>query len=128
MDTELAYCPTCRHQVRLAWTPAPTHEGHANIPDAPELVWRLPYKLDGIGFMKESRRFYPNKELGAHALGYVGLDNIGLEGLEAAYDKLVRGHEGKLIVQNDAQCESDGHYVTQHRKRAEKDQQPRRSV
>ena len=38
MDTELAYCPTCRHQVRLAWTPAPTHEGHANIPDAPELV------------------------------------------------------------------------------------------
>jgi len=59
-------------------------------------------KLDGIGFMKESRRFYPNKELGAHALGYVGLDNIGLEGLEAAYDKVVRGHEGKLIVQNDA--------------------------
>jgi cell division protein FtsI (penicillin-binding protein 3) len=59
-------------------------------------------KLEGIGFMKESRRFYPNKELGAHALGYVGLDNIGLEGLEAAYDKLVRGHEGKLIVQNDA--------------------------
>ena len=59
-------------------------------------------KLDGVGFMKESRRFYPNKELGAHALGYVGLDNIGLEGLEAAYDKVVRGHEGKLIVQNDA--------------------------
>lgn len=59
-------------------------------------------KLEGIGFMKESRRFYPNKELGAHALGYVGLDNIGLEGLEAAYDKVVRGHEGKLIVQNDA--------------------------
>ena len=59
-------------------------------------------KLDGIGFMKESRRFYPNKELAAHVLGYVGLDNLGLEGLEAAYDKVVRGHEGKLIVQNDA--------------------------
>src|SRR5262245_54372175 len=59
-------------------------------------------KLEGIGFMKESRRFYPNKELGAHLLGYVGLDNVGLEGLEAAYDKVVRGHEGTLIVQNDA--------------------------
>jgi cell division protein FtsI (penicillin-binding protein 3) len=59
-------------------------------------------KLDGVGFMKESRRFYPNKELGAHLLGYVGLDNVGLEGLEAAYDKVVRGREGTLIVQNDA--------------------------
>jgi hypothetical protein len=38
MDTELAFCPTCRHEVRVALTPAPTHEGHANIPDAPELV------------------------------------------------------------------------------------------
>ena len=38
METELAFCPACGHDVRLAWTPAPTHEGHANIPDAPELV------------------------------------------------------------------------------------------
>lgn len=58
--------------------------------------------LAGIGFMKESRRFYPNKELGAHLLGYVGTDNVGLSGLEAAYDKVVRGREGTLIVQNDA--------------------------
>ncbi|HEX8903491.1 MAG TPA: hypothetical protein VF771_01475 [Longimicrobiaceae bacterium] len=38
METELAFCPTCRHDVHLAWTAAPTHEGHANIPDAPELI------------------------------------------------------------------------------------------
>lgn len=58
--------------------------------------------LDGIGFMKESKRFYPNRELGAHLLGYVGLDNVGLNGVEAAYDKVVRGKEGTLLVQTDA--------------------------
>jgi cell division protein FtsI (penicillin-binding protein 3) len=58
--------------------------------------------LDGIGFMKESRRFYPNKELGAHLLGYVGLDNVGLNGIEAAYDNVVRGKPGKVLVQTDA--------------------------
>ena len=52
--------------------------------------------------MKESRRFYPNKELAAHLLGYVGIDNVGLSGIEAAYDKVVRGQEGKLLVQTDA--------------------------
>jgi cell division protein FtsI/penicillin-binding protein 2 len=58
--------------------------------------------LEGIGFMKESRRFYPNKELAAHVLGYVGVDNVGLNGLEASYDKVIRGHEGTILVQTDA--------------------------
>jgi cell division protein FtsI (penicillin-binding protein 3) len=58
--------------------------------------------LEGVGFMRESRRFYPNKELAAHLLGYVGLDNVGLDGLEAAYDKVIRGREGKVLVQTDA--------------------------
>jgi cell division protein FtsI (penicillin-binding protein 3) len=58
--------------------------------------------LDGIGFMKESRRFYPNSELGAHLLGYVGLDNVGLHGIEAAYDAVIRGKPGKALVQTDA--------------------------
>ena len=59
-------------------------------------------ELDGVAFRKESRRFYPNRELGAHLLGYVGVDNVGLSGLEATYDKTVRGREGKLLVQTDA--------------------------
>ena len=58
--------------------------------------------LDGIGFRKESKRFYPNRELAANLLGYVGLDNVGLGGIEATYDKTVRGREGKLLVQTDA--------------------------
>ncbi len=59
-------------------------------------------QLAGVGFIKESRRFYPNRELGAHLLGYVGLDNGGLAGLEATYDRLIKGEPGKLLLQTDA--------------------------
>jgi cell division protein FtsI (penicillin-binding protein 3) len=69
-------------------------------PDEAARVARL--GLDGVGFMKESKRFYPNRELAAHLLGYVGTDNVGLHGLEAAYDKVVRGRQGTLLVQRDA--------------------------
>jgi cell division protein FtsI (penicillin-binding protein 3) len=62
----------------------------------------LALDLDGIGFRKESKRFYPNRELAANLLGYVGVDNVGLAGIEATYDKTVRGREGKLLVQTDA--------------------------
>lgn len=58
--------------------------------------------LEGIGFRAESKRFYPNRELAAHLLGYVGVDNAGLGGLEATYDKTVRGREGKILLQTDA--------------------------
>ncbi|MFA5910112.1 MAG: penicillin-binding protein [Vicinamibacterales bacterium] len=59
-------------------------------------------EMKGIGFMKESKRFYPNRELAAHLIGYVGTDNAGLHGIEATYDKTVRGREGTLLVQTDA--------------------------
>ena len=58
--------------------------------------------LDGVGFMKESKRFYPNRELAAHVLGFVGVDNVGLHGIEAAYDTIVRGRAGTLLIQTDA--------------------------
>jgi cell division protein FtsI/penicillin-binding protein 2 len=58
--------------------------------------------LEGVGFMKESRRYYPKKELAAQLLGYVGVDNGGLGGIEAAYDSVVRGRDGKVLVQIDA--------------------------
>jgi cell division protein FtsI (penicillin-binding protein 3) len=59
-------------------------------------------QLEGVGFMKENRRFYPNKDLAAHLLGYVGLDNNGLAGLEATYDNLIKGHPGTVLIQTDA--------------------------
>lgn len=58
--------------------------------------------LDGIGFTPESRRWYPHRELAAHVLGFVGTDNVGLGGIEAAYDSLIRGEPGTLLVHRDA--------------------------
>jgi len=58
--------------------------------------------LTGIGLIKENRRFYPNKELAAHLIGYVGIDNQGLHGLESSYDEEISGRPGKLLVQTDA--------------------------
>jgi cell division protein FtsI (penicillin-binding protein 3) len=58
--------------------------------------------LDGVGFVKESKRFYPNKELAAHLIGYTGLDNTGLNGLESTYDSKIRGKPGMVLVQTDA--------------------------
>ena len=62
-------------------------------PDVARRVAAL--QLDGIGFMKENRRYYPNKTLAAHLLGYVGIDNQGLSGIEATYDSEIAGSPGK---------------------------------
>ena len=59
-------------------------------------------ELDGVGFLKEHRRFYPNRELAAHLLGYVGIDNQGLHGIEFTYDAEISGRPGKILVQTDA--------------------------
>ncbi len=59
-------------------------------------------KLPGIGFIKESKRFYPNKTLAAHLIGFAGLDNVGLEGLERDYDHYLKGQEGSSVIMRDA--------------------------
>jgi cell division protein FtsI (penicillin-binding protein 3) len=69
-------------------------------PDEAHAVASL--QLEGIGFMKESRRYYPKRELAAHVLGYVGIDNTGLGGLESTYDKLIKGEPGKSLIRTDA--------------------------
>jgi cell division protein FtsI/penicillin-binding protein 2 len=58
--------------------------------------------LEGIDLLKETKRYYPNKELAAHLLGYVGVDNTGLNGIEFAYDAQIRGKDGEVLVNTDA--------------------------
>ncbi len=59
-------------------------------------------KLQGIGFIKESKRFYPNQTLASHLIGFAGMDNNGLDGLERDYDKYLKGQPGHAIILRDA--------------------------
>jgi cell division protein FtsI (penicillin-binding protein 3) len=58
--------------------------------------------LRGIYFQKESRRFYPKRELAAQVLGYVGMDDEGLSGIERQYDDKLRGSPGRMLISVDA--------------------------
>ena len=53
-------------------------------------------KLDGVYLLKESKRYYPYKNLLSHVLGYVGIDNQGLSGIELYYDKYLTGENGSI--------------------------------
>jgi cell division protein FtsI (penicillin-binding protein 3) len=75
-------------------------------PEEAEAVRAL--KLDGIGFMTESHRFYPNRQLLGPTLGYVGVDNTGLGGLERSYESVIRGTDGKVVVVTDAKRQAFG--------------------
>lgn len=57
--------------------------------------------LQGIYFQRENKRFYPKRELAAHVLGFVGVDENGLAGIEYALDPQIRGPESRLIISTD---------------------------
>lgn len=59
-------------------------------------------KLPGIGLTREAQRFYPQGQLAAHLLGIVGIDNVGLEGLELIYDRDLHGQPGRVVIEVDA--------------------------
>ena len=58
--------------------------------------------LQGIHFQKESKRFYPKRELAAQVLGYVGTDDGGLSGIEREYDEQLKGQPGRMQISVDA--------------------------
>ncbi|MFP4472802.1 MAG: peptidoglycan D,D-transpeptidase FtsI family protein [Candidatus Omnitrophota bacterium] len=59
-------------------------------------------EIPGLSFIKEARRYYPNQHLAAHVLGFAGMDNTGLEGLELQFDDVLRGRDGSALVLRDA--------------------------
>ncbi|MGI9103715.1 MAG: penicillin-binding transpeptidase domain-containing protein [Terriglobales bacterium] len=58
--------------------------------------------LRGIYFQKEPKRFYPKRELAAQTIGYVGMDDEGLGGIEHAFEPRLRGTPGKMLITMDA--------------------------
>ena len=57
--------------------------------------------LPGIGFQAEEQRAYPQRTVAAHVLGFAGLDNEGLEGLEKALDPQLAGKPGSKTIVKD---------------------------
>ena len=59
-------------------------------------------ELPGVYLLKESKRYYPYGELLSHTLGFVGIDNQGLSGLELIYDEYLTGSYGAIKYFSDA--------------------------
>ncbi|MFC1624149.1 peptidoglycan D,D-transpeptidase FtsI family protein [Candidatus Omnitrophota bacterium] len=69
-------------------------------PSVEKAIRRLSIK--GVGFIKEPQRVYPNGTLASHVLGFVGLDDNGLEGIELTLDKFLKGAVGWRYSVRDA--------------------------
>ena len=69
-------------------------------PETAERVREL--NLKGVYFQKEFKRFYPNNDLAAQVLGYVGTDDVGLGGLEREFDDDMHGAPGHMLTALDA--------------------------
>ncbi len=60
------------------------------------------FKIRGLGFVEEWKRVYPNDQLLATTLGFVGKEGQGLEGLELFYDEQLKGESKKVSMRKDA--------------------------
>ncbi len=60
------------------------------------------YDFSGVAFLKETKRFYPQEELGVHVVGFAGVDAQGLEGVEVGYDEFIGGEPGYIVISRDA--------------------------
>ena len=75
-------------------------EGRRLSYEVAEKISKLNY--DGVYLVKEAKRYYPYKNILSHSLGYVGIDNQGLSGLELKYDKYLTGKSGAIKYFSDA--------------------------
>lgn len=69
-------------------------------PDVTAKIKKL--ELDGIGFVKESKRYYPNLEVAGNVIGFTGVDPEGLEGVELKYNSTILGSTGYMVTERDA--------------------------
>ena len=74
-------------------------EGRRLSYEKAETINKLNY--DGVYLLKESKRYYPYDNVLSHVLGYVGIDNQGLSGIELEYDNYLKGSDGKIKYYSD---------------------------
>ena len=55
-------------------------------------------KVSGVYLIDDTKRYYPHGSLASHVIGFVGVDNEGLDGVEKKYDSFLKGTNGKLIT------------------------------
>lgn len=58
--------------------------------------------IKGLGLLPEAKRVYPKGKLASHILGFVGIDNQALEGIELRYDRYLNKGGGKVLFERDA--------------------------
>ena len=75
-------------------------EGRRLSYDIAEQISEL--NIEGVYLVKEAKRYYPYSNLLSHTLGYVGIDNQGLSGLELQYDEYLTGKSGAIKYFSDA--------------------------
>ncbi|MBQ3199847.1 MAG: PASTA domain-containing protein [Firmicutes bacterium] len=59
-------------------------------------------KLPGVMLVEETQRYYPKVTLAANLLGFAGIDNQGLEGVEYSYDEILKGVDGSIVTEYDS--------------------------
>jgi len=70
------------------------------LPSQSEAIKRL--NIKGLDFFKENKRSYPNSYLASHIIGFCGLDDTGLEGIELGYNGFLKGTQGWAMILRDA--------------------------
>jgi cell division protein FtsI (penicillin-binding protein 3) len=60
------------------------------------------HNYKALGFLSESKRYYPKKRIASHLLGFTNIDNKGISGLELQYDKYLRGEVSNISIGTDA--------------------------
>lgn len=60
------------------------------------------YGFKGIEIEDESKRFYPQNDLASPLIGFIGLDGLGLSGIELAYEEILKGYDGKYSADRDS--------------------------
>ena len=75
-------------------------------PEGRQLSYEIAEKIsnlnyDGVYLVKESKRYYPYNNVLSHVLGYVGIDNQGLSGIELEYDEYLTGKSGAIKYYSD---------------------------